>query len=322
MTPRVLARYVAFRVLQAVGVLVAAYTVTFLILDALPGNAVDAITGGQATDMTPQQLAALKASFGLNQPAYSQWWLHLSQALEGNLGRSYISGEKVSSLLAANIPSTAALTGTALLFALVFGGGLALWATQLRTRWLRSALLSLPPLGVAVPGFWVGLMLLQVFSFDVHVFPGTGNEGFESLVLPAITMAIPTGAMISSLLAKSLDSALAAPYADTARSKGASEARVQFRHALRNALTSTITVAGVLAGQLVSSAVVVETVFSRAGLGQLTANAVSNADIPVLQGMVILGATVFVTINLIVDLIYPVLDRRVVLTGRAWQLAG
>ena len=321
MTARALGRYAAARILQAAGVLVAAYTVTFLILDALPGNAVDAVTGGQSTDMTPQQLEALKAQFGLNRPVYSQWWLHLSQAVQGNLGRSYITGERVASLLAANLPSTAALTGTALLLAVVFGGGLALWATHARSGRLRGLLLSLPPLGVAVPTFWVGLMLLQVFSFDIHLFPGTGNEGIESLILPAITLAIPTGALIASLLARSLEVALAAPYSDTARAKGASEARVQFRHALRNALTSTVTVAGLLVGQLLAGTVVVETVFSRAGLGQLTATAVSNDDIPVVQGMVILGAAVFVAINLIVDLIYPLLDRRVVLTGRAWQMA-
>jgi peptide/nickel transport system permease protein len=320
-TSQTLGRYVAARVLQAVAVLVAAYTVTFLILDALPGNAVDAITGGQSSEMTPQQLEALKVQFGLNRPVYAQWWLHLSQLFQGNLGRSYITGEPVSTELRANFPSSAALIGLALLIAVVFGGGLALWATYSRLGWLRGLLLSLPPLGVAVPTFWVGLMLLQVFSFDFHVFPGTGNEGIMSLILPAVTMAIPTGALIASLLARSLDGALTAPYADTARSKGASEARVQFRHALRNALTSTITVSGVLVGQLLTSAVVIETVFSRAGLGQLTDTAVSNADIPVVQGMVVLGAAVFVLINLIVDLTYPLLDARVVLTGRSWALA-
>jgi peptide/nickel transport system permease protein len=320
-TSRFVGRYVAARVLQAVAVLVAAYTLTFLILEALPGNAVDAITGGQASQMTPQQLEALKVQFGLNRPVYSQWWLHLSQLFQGNLGRSFITGEPVSTELAANFPSSAALIGLALLIAVVFGGGLALWATYSRSGWLRGLLLSLPPLGVAVPTFWVGLMLLQVFSFDFHVFPGTGNEGIMSLILPAVTMAIPSGALIASLLARSLDGALTAPYADTARSKGASEARVQFRHALRNALTSTVTVSGILVGQLLTSAVVIETVFSRAGLGQLTDTAVSNADIPVVQGMVVLGAAVFVVINLVVDLTYPLLDARVVLTGRSWAVA-
>jgi peptide/nickel transport system permease protein len=320
-TPRVLGRYVAARVAQAVAVLVAAYTVTFLILDALPGNAIDAVTGGQSTDLTPQQLDALKDQFGLNRPLWSQWWLHLSQLFQGNLGRSYITGEPVSTLLGNNIPSTFALIGAALLLALALGGGLALWATHSRSGRLRGVLLSLPPLGVSVPTFWVGLMLLQVFSFDVHVFPGTGNEGIKSLVLPAVTMAIPAGAVISSLLARSLDDALNAPYADTARSKGASETRVQFRHALRNAVTSTVTVSGLLIGQLLTSAVVVETVFSRAGLGQVTDAAVSNADIPVVQGMVVLGAGVFVLVNLVVDLTYPLLDARVVVAGSRGRLA-
>jgi peptide/nickel transport system permease protein len=119
----------------------------------------------------------------------------------------------------------------------------------LAVRLAQGLLLSLPPLGVAVPTFWVGLMLLQVFSFDFHVFPGTGNEGIMSLILSAVTMAIPAGVLISSPLARSLDDALTAPYADTARSKGASETRAQFRHALRNAVTSTVTVLGLLVGQ-------------------------------------------------------------------------
>lgn len=312
MNARLVARYVAARVAQAILVLIAAYTVTFLILDALPGNAVGAVTGGQSTDLTRHQLAALKAQFGLNRPLYAQWWLHLSQAMVGNLGRSYITGERVASLLASNVPSTAALTGLALLFALVFGGGLALWATLVKGSRLRNLLLGLPPLGVAVPTFWLGLMLLQVFSFDVHLFPGTGNEGLRSLILPALTLAVPTGALISSLLAKSLQAALAEPYSDTARAKGASEPRVQLRHALRNALTSTVTVAGLIVGQLLAGSVIVETVFSRAGLGQLVANGVTNADVPVVQGVVVLGASVFVVVNLIVDMTYPLLDRRVV----------
>ncbi|HXW80850.1 MAG TPA: ABC transporter permease [Acidimicrobiales bacterium] len=320
MSGPVLARYVAARLFQAALVLVAAYTVTFLVLNTLPGNAVDAITGGQATDITPQQLRSLQVSFGLNRPVWSQWWLHLSQALQGNLGRSYMTGERVTSLLAANFPSTAALAGTALLFALVFGGGLAIWATNTRSGWLKSVLLSLPSLGIAVPSFWLGLMLLQVFSFDAHIFPGTGNDGFKSLVLPALTLAVLPGALIASLLAKSLDAALAQPYSDTARAKGAGPLRVQFGHALRNALTSTVTMSGVLVGQLLAGAVVVETVFSRAGLGELTEQAVSNADIPVVQGMVVLGALAFVSINLLVDLMYPLLDRRVVLGGRSTAL--
>lgn len=317
MNARVLVRYVGARVVQAALVLLAAYTVTFLILDALPGNAVGAITGGQSTDLTPHQLKALKAQFGLDHSLYWQWWHHLSQALQGNLGRSYMTGERVASLLAANLPSTAALTGLALVFAVVFGSGLALWATLVKSSRLRNILLGLPPLGVAIPTFWLGLMLLQVFSFDVHIFPGTGNEGFRSLVLPALTLAVPTGALIASLLAKSLQTAMAEPYSDTARAKGASERRVQFRHALRNALTSTVTIAGLIVGQLLAGSVIVETVFSRAGLGQLVANGVTNADIPVVQGVVILGATVFVVINLIVDLTYPLLDRRVVFGRQA-----
>lgn len=321
MNLRGLPRYLGARLGQGLLVLVAAYTVAFVVLNALPGNAVDAISGGRPSALTPEQVAALKESFGLDLPIHSQWWLHLSSAVQGDLGRSYITGERVSTLLWEALPSTAALTALALLMAVVFGGGLAIWATLSRSRFMRNLLLGLPPLGVAIPAFWLGLMLLQVFSFGIPLFPGTGNQGFESLVLPAATLAVPTGALIASLLATSLNRALAEPFADTARAKGASEIRVQFRHALRNAVTSTVTMLGLIFGQMLGGAVVVETVFSRAGLGQLTNTAIASADIPVIQGIVIVSVLVFVGINLIVDLVYPLIDPRVLMTSQSSTMA-
>jgi peptide/nickel transport system permease protein len=201
------------------------------------------------------------------------------------------------------------------LLAVVLGGGLAVLATYTARRWLRQLLLSLPPLGVSVPTFWVGLLLVETFSFRLHWFPAFGNDGLKGLVLPALTLAVPTGAQVAQVLAKSLLTALDQAYVETARAKGAGRWRVHLRHALRNASLPALTVVGLLVGQLIAGSVVVETVFSRDGLGRVTAAAVTAQDIPLVQGVVVFGALTFVTTNLVIDLVYPLLDPRIVVAS-------
>ena len=304
--------YVVRRFGQAVFVLWAAFTVSFLILYALPSDPVALMTGGQSNDFTPAQLDELRHQFGLDRPLFGQYIDRLGDALRGDLGRSLQSGRPVTTLIAESLPATAQITGIALLLAVIVGSTVAIVATTSRRRRLSQFLLGLPPLGVAVPSFWIGLLLLQQFSFHWQLVPALGNEGWRSLVLPAITLAIPAGAMIAQVLAKSLRTTLREPYIDTARAKGASPMRVQMRHAVRNACLPALTIAGVVIGGLLSGSVVVETVFSRTGLGRLTSASVSAQDVPVVQGLVLLGAAVFVTVNLVVDLLYPLLDPRIV----------
>jgi peptide/nickel transport system permease protein len=227
------------------------------------------------------------------------------------------NGRPVLTVIRQNLPPTLILTFTALLVAVVLGGSVALVATYTRARWLRQFLLSLPAAGVSLPSFWVGLVLLQLFSFRLHIFPAFGNNGPVSLVLPAITLAIGSSAVIAQLLAKSMLNVLAQPYIETARAKGASRLRIHFRHALRNAATPALTMLGVIFGELITSAVVTETVFSRTGLGSVTATSVQAENIPVVQGVVLVSAVVFVLINLAVDLVYPLLDARIVTAGAA-----
>jgi peptide/nickel transport system permease protein len=176
-------------------------------------------------------------------------------------------------------------------------------------------LLSLPGLGVSLPTFWIGLMLVQLLSFRVHLFPAFGNDGLRGLVLPAVTLAVPTGAQLAQVLAKSLSTTLEEPYIQTARAKGAGPLRVHLGHALRNAGLPALTILGLLVGNLLAGSVVVESVFSRDGIGRATVGAVTVQDIPVVQGVVVLGATAFVLANLIVDLVYPLLDPRIVLAS-------
>ena len=315
-------RYIVRRLLQALFVLWAAFTVSFVILYALPSDPVALIAGTDATDITPAQLDALRAEYGLDRPLVVQYLHQLGDVASGDLGRSVQSQRPVSTLIAEAVPSTLQIAVAGLTLAFVGGAALALTATYLRQGWLRNLLLSLPPLGVAVPSFWVGLVLLQQFSFERAWFPAVGNEGWRSIVLPAITLALPTGAQIAQLLSKSMETTLHEPYIDTARAKGASRGRVHVRHALRNAALPALTMAGLLVGALLSGTVITETVFSRNGLGRLTSSAVSAQDIPVVQGLVLFGATAYVLVNLVVDLIYPLLDPRIVRPGRRARATG
>ena len=317
-------RYVIKRLAQAVGVLWAAYTVSFLILDFLPGDPVTAMAGAgmDSGQVDPAQLAALRHEYGFDKPILVQYADYLGKAVRGDFGDAVSTGRPVTSTLADALPQTLQLTGAALLLAVVFGGGLAVLATYTSLRWLRQLLLSLPPLGVSVPTFWIGLLLVEMFSFRLHWFPAFGNDGLRGLVLPAVTLAIPTGAQVAQVLAKSLLTALDQAYVETARAKGAGRWRVHLRHALRNASLPALTVVGLLVGQLIAGSVVVETVFSRDGLGRVTAAAVTAQDIPLVQGVVVFGALIFVVTNLVVDLVYPLLDPRIVVaSGRKAGLA-
>ncbi|MEN2740015.1 ABC transporter permease [Microbacterium sp. X-17] len=318
-------RYVLLRLGQALVVLWAAYTVSFIVLYTLPGDPVSLLSGGDASDVTPAQLDALRAKFGLDRPLIVQYLVHLGGVLTGHLGTSIQTGRPVTAIIGEAIPPTLQIAALGFVFAIVLGAGLAILAAYTRSRWLGTLLLSLPPLGVAIPTFWFGLLLIQWFSFAIPLFPATGDKGPASLVLPAVALAVPTGAMIAQLLSKSLVTTLREPYIDTAWAKGASRPRVHLGHALRNAALPALTVTGLIVGQLLAGTVVVETVFSRPGIGRVTATAVQQQDIPVVQGVVLFAASAFVLANLAVDLVYPLLDPRIVLprtSRRALRAAG
>jgi peptide/nickel transport system permease protein len=310
-------RYLLRRVGQAVAVLWAAYTATFLILDLLPGDPVSAMAGAglDQAPVDPAQLAALKKEYGFDKPILLQYLDYLGRAVRGDFGNSVATGRPVTAMLGDALPQTLELTAAAAVLCVVFGTGLAVYATFVRRRFPRQVLLSLPGLGVSLPTFWIGLMLVQLLSFRVHLFPAFGNDGLRGLVLPAVTLAVPTGAQLAQVLAKSLSTTLEEPYIQTARAKGAAPRTVHVGHALRNAGLPALTMLGLMLGNLLAGSVVVESVFSRDGIGRITVGAVTVQDIPVVQGVVVLGATAFVLANLVVDLIYPLLDPRIVLAS-------
>ena len=311
-----MARYLAGRTAAALFVLWAALTASFLLLYVLPGDPVSIMlnTDGQPTAVGAEQADELRERYGFDEPVTVQYARQLADAVQGDFGTSIATRAPVLESILDVLPQTLILTGSALVLALLMGVGLALAATFTTRRWLRQALLSLPPLGVSVPTFWTGLLLIQFVSFQLGLLPAMGNDGLRGLVLPAITLALPTAAIIAQVLAKSLSATWDEAYIDTARAKGVSRAVILLRHALRNASLPMLTLVGITVGNLLAGSVVVETVFSRAGVGRLTQLAVQAQDIPVVQGLVLLAAATFVTVNLLVDLVYPLIDPRIVHT--------
>ncbi|MFI9505560.1 ABC transporter permease [Nocardia sp. NPDC052566] len=313
-----MARYVLLRVLQAISVLWAAFTISFVVLYLLPADPVSiaADGGGAGTPVDKAAIAELQARYGLDRPLWDQYWTALTHAVGGDLGRSITTGQPVTDALGDALPGTLGLASLALLFAVLGGVSLAFAASHTRRPWLRNALAGLPSVGVAVPTFWTGLLLLQVFSFRWRLAPAFGGHGFAGTVLPALTLAVPIGAVIAQVLTAGLESTWRQPFTDVALAKGGSRWWVQRRHVLRPASVPAFTIAGVLVGNMLAGSVVVETVFARQGVGRLTQTAVLAQDIPVVQGIVLLTSAVFVTVNLAVDLLYPLLDPRIGGRGR------
>ena len=309
------ARYVSGRVFQAVLVLWAAYTVTFIVLYLLPSDPVQLLLAAGNVDVTqvsPDQLASLKHEYGLDQPVYVQYFTQLFNFVSGNFGESISKNVPVTQLLSQRLPSTLALGASAVLLAVVLGVGTASLAVFARVTWLKVFLSRLPSIGVSLPPFFVGLLLIQVFAFQLRWFPATGDKGPQSLVLPSIMMAIPTAALLAQVLTRSLEDTLAEPYVVTARAKGLSRSVIQWKHAFRNAALPALTLLGLLLGATLTEAVVAETVFTRNGIGELAQESVLKQDVPVVQAIVVMAAALFVIINLVIDLVYPLLDPRIV----------
>jgi peptide/nickel transport system permease protein len=303
--------YVVRRILLALLVMWAAFTVVFIVLYLVPGDPARLVAGGDGgLDATPEQLAVINKEYGFDQPVIVQYFRALGGVLTLNLGNSYQMKQPVTSLLAAEFASTFALAMFALVIAVVVGVVLGAVTVYTRSRTLTKLLDAVPPIAVALPTFWVGLMLMQFFSFGLQLFPSAGDDGFASLVLPGITMSLGGAALIAQVFARSLRTSYAEPFVEIAKAKGASRFRVFAAHAARTGLLPTVTVMGMIVASLFAASTVSEMIFSRNGLGLALDKAVQSKDIPMVEGAVLIIAGVFVVTNLIVDLIYPLIDPR------------
>ncbi|GAA3670225.1 ABC transporter permease [Microbacterium marinilacus] len=306
--------YLTRRLGQGVLVLWGAFTVSFIITYLLPGDAISILVaggpGGDAGNVSEEDIAALRAEYNLDKPVLVQYALALWGAVRLDFGTSIMTGQDVVGMLAAALPQTLQLSLLALALSLVIGTVVALSAVYARSPWLATVLAGLPALGVAVPTFWIGLLLLQTFSFGLGWLPAMGNGGLETLILPALTLAVPNSALIAQVLLRSLEDIWRQPFVLALQGKGLTRLGLLLRHGLRNAVIPALSLAGVVAGNFLSGTVVVETVFTREGIGRLAQMGVQNQDLPLVQVIVVFAAAVFVLTSLAVDLLYPVIDPR------------
>ncbi|EOE5507078.1 ABC transporter permease [Cronobacter sakazakii] len=310
-------RYLAARVGQALLVLWASFTVSFVLLQLLPGDAIAIKFQNPELGLNAAQIAQMRTAYGADAPLWRQYLESLGGAVRGDFGFSLQAGVPVSALLAASLPATLRLAALGFTLALVIAVLLAALSTLSYGRALRRAFAALPSLFVAVPTFWLGITLIQLFSFQWRLIPVINPGFWEGLILPVMTLAVPISAPLAQLLIRNIDLVMHQPFVTVARAKGASHRGVLWRHVARNALLPVLTVAGLLLGELIAGALVTETVFGLNGLGQLTRDAVNNQDLAVLQAIVLMAALGFVLINLLVDLLYPLLDPRLSLSRRA-----
>jgi peptide/nickel transport system permease protein len=302
-------KYLVSRLVQTIPVLLGVAILTFSMIHLTPGDPVAIMLGERGA--TAADAERLREELGLNKPLPVQFFNYIGNAMRGDLGNSIRSGRPVSVEIADHLPSTVQLTIAAELLAIILGVTLGIIAAIVRKPWLETAVMVLALLGLSMPTFWSGLLLILIFALWLAWLPITSTGTLEGLVLPAITLALPAMAVLARMTRSSLLEELQKDYVRTARSKGLIERVVIIRHMLKNAFIPIMTIIGLQFGGLLAGAVIVETVFARPGLGRFTVSAILARDFPQVQGTVFLIAMVYVLVNLLIDLTYALLDPRI-----------
>jgi peptide/nickel transport system permease protein/oligopeptide transport system permease protein len=297
------------RILAVVPVLFGVTLAVFSMLFLVPGDPVKMMLAEFVTN--PDQVAQMRAQLHLDEPILKQYGRFVVNAARGDLGTSIRSRRPVTTEIGENVASTAQLAVAAMLVAIAVGVPLGLLAALSRNSWLDVASMGTALLGVSMPSFWLGLLLIFVFSLHLAWFPATGGGDIAHLILPSITLGTIAAAIIARLTRSSMLEVLGQDYVRTARAKGLGGFSVVARHALKNALIPIITIFGLQFGNLLAGAVIVETVFSRPGLGRLIVGGILSKDFPLVQGTVLFVATIYVLINVLVDVAYAYADPRI-----------
>jgi peptide/nickel transport system permease protein len=301
--------YLARRLLAVVPVLFGVTLAVFSMLFLVPGDPVKIMLAEFVT--TPEQVAQMRAQLHLDEPILKQYGRFVANALRGDLGTSIRSRRAVSTEIGENVGSTAQLALASMAVAVAIGVPLGLMAALLRNSWFDAGSMIVALLGVSMPSFWLGLLMIFAFSLHLGWFPATGGGDLWHLVLPSVTLGMIASAIIARLTRSSMLEVLGQDYVRTARAKGLAWWGVVVRHALKNALIPVITIFGLQFGNLLAGAVIVETVFSRPGLGRLIVGGILAKDFPLVQGTVLFVATAYVLINVLVDIAYAFVDPRI-----------
>jgi peptide/nickel transport system permease protein len=294
-----LTAYIGNRIVQLIPVLFLISLTVFMILHALPGDPAQImLSGAEGGSVTPERLEELRASMGLSDPLPVQYWRFISRAAVGDLGESIRLRAPVRDLILERFGSTLQLSLAAMFVAVVVGLTAGIIAALKQNTWVDTASMVFAYIGVSMPLFWLGLMFIQVFSFQLRWFPPAGGSDFRSLVLPALSLGLVSAGIISRLTR-------------SARAKGLPARLTLLRHALKNAFIPVITIMGLQFGGMLAGAVVTETVFSRPGIGRLVVSAILWKDYPLVQGIVLFLAVMYLLVNLLVDISYAWLDPRI-----------
>jgi peptide/nickel transport system permease protein len=310
-----LVKLVLARLLALVPMLLALSTVSFALVHVIPGDPALVMMGGEGT---AQAVEELRHQLGLDRPLHVRYLEWLGQIARGDLGQSLYNKTRVSEELVWRMPTTLALVSLALLFSVAIGIPAGLLSAALRNSWIDHAARLLTLVGLSLPSFWLGLMLIIFFSLWLDLLPIVGYEpitrGFWKaipyLILPSLALGARFAALLTRFTRSSMLEILGQDYVRTAWAKGLQDRVVLMRHALRNALIPIVTVIGIEVGILLGGSAVIETVFVLPGVGQLVVRSLYNRDLPVIQGLILYVAVVYILVNLVVDLAYTYLDPR------------
>jgi peptide/nickel transport system permease protein len=304
-------RYVLQRLVVAVPTLLGVLVVTFGLLYVMPGDPVQLLVSSFQIESSREQVDAIRARFGLNDPIPVQFLRYLANVVQGDLGNSILKSRPVSRLIVEALPHTLELAALALVVAILIGITAGVLSAAWRGTWLDRGSIFVSLLGVSMPDFWMAILVVLVFAVKLQWFPAFGVGGMTFLVLPAAVLGIRASAAIARLTRSSMLEVLQKQYVTTARAKGVSDLAVIGVHALKNALIPVVTLLGLELGRLIGGAVVVETVFARQGIGSLLIGSILDKDLPVLRGTVLVVATGYIVLNLLVDLSYGWFDPRI-----------
>ena len=300
--------FILQRLLGALLVIFGVVSIVFLLIHMIPGDPVEIMLGESASTADRQ---ALRAALGLDLPIAAQFQSYLLGLLQLDLGSSIHSRRAVTELLLERLPATGLLALTTLAITLILALPLGIVAAVRRNSWWDTGAMSVSMLGISIPNFWLGPILILVFSLWLGWFPISGRSGFTSVILPALTLATGLIAVLSRMVRSSMLEVLGEDYMRTARAKGMPPGRVILHHGLRNALLPVITLLGLQLGALLAGAVITETVFSWPGIGLLTIESIQSRDYPVVQACVLLISVTYVVVNLLTDLAYAWIDPRI-----------
>ncbi|MEK3973929.1 ABC transporter permease [Psychrobacillus sp. FSL K6-1267] len=280
----------------------------FMIIHLIPGNPVNHILGDYATEESIQEL---ESRLGLDRPITVQYVSYMANAIQGDLGTSFITGYTVVEEIMNRIPVTAQLAFYSIIFGSFLGIGIGVLAAVKKNTIYDQLAMTLALIGISAPGFWIALFLILLFSYQLSIFPISGYSGFYSLILPSITLGLGTAGSIARMTRSSMLDVIKQDYIRTARAKGAGAYRLIFQHCLQNAVIPVITLIGMQFGYLMAGAVVTETVYALPGLGSLIVSAISTRDIPTVQGLLLFMGSIIILVNFVVDLLYTKLDPRI-----------